>query len=772
MTTAWDWLDRRAGADALLDAWRRQPTRAANVAEIVVLAAVAASAQNGQDLAVELPSGISRLPLLAAAHNAALRLARFPSPFRPADAAPVALLTRGTVRRRQLLELDAAGVRVSDALKPVRLRGDGLVSPLLGGRAKAQHATQLLIVATGAEPVPELPPRVVIVDGVGADENFRARASAWAAECGATQVTFRDVQGVTGLSSTPALRCGWRFMSSMPSSGDPLLTFALERGQVAAHLVGSAPELATASSLISAASRHGAFPTQLVEASTLLRRFSELVVPIDMYDAACHRWHTPTLTERVEDLADVRSDAFPKGWRTWAETSWAAIKHGVIEAAQVAASRPKQQHLLKLVDAELAAGRELDIAVPSRTARDALLCFLWEAGIPLPTDGSLSIRSIRDEEPWGPPRASVLVSPLSWSTRRRLTGADIGALNVLCYEHELAPLQRSLSTALGEPDNDWRSLHSLLPPLLGVEDQPERRIDVAVRLADVATAAVSSQGTVMGAFDAIDMAALAALEASQQDFADLPDDDDPEETRSRGHTPGMSARDVLARAAVVSPVGTTTMFRVNLPTEARVTRIVGETSSRLPVLSLEVGMLVVGVDGLSPFERLRPLLLESRGPVARLFLTAWDQALDMALRATGSSQELAVQLQRDGATILPAAVAEWSAPERIGPIDRENVARVGVIANHPIVRDQAGVIADVMVGLRQLHRSVGALVAGGRPDPKALDVIENLLGPDGVSIAQQIVVYRVIEVHSPTLVLAATLYRQETVAMTSNAPVI
>jgi hypothetical protein len=561
-------------------------------------------------------------------------------------------------------------------------------------------------------------------------------------------------------------------MSTLPSSRDPLLTFAVERGQVAAHLVGSAPELATASSLISAASRRGAFPAQLGEAATLLRRLSELVVPVDVYDAACHRWHTPTLTERVEDLADVRSSSFPKGWRTWAETSWAAIKHGVLTAAQVEGPSPKQQHLLDLVDAELSARRELDIAVPSRTARDALVRFLGEAGIPLPTDGSLSIRSIRDEEPWGPPRASVLVSPLSWSTRRRLTGADIGALNVLCYEHELRPLQRSLMGALSEADNDWRSLHSLLPPQLDTDDQPERHIEVAVRVVHVVTSPQSSTGSLRGALDAIDMAALTALEDPQQDSLDLPDDDDPGEAGSRIPASRSVTRDVLACPVVVSPMGSDATFRVNLPTGARVTRIIGEASSRAPVLSLASGMLIVGVDGLSPFERLRPLLLEARGPVARLFMAAWDQALEMALRASGGSRELTAWLQRDGASILPAAVAEWTAPERIGPIDKENVARVGAIANHSVVSAHAAAIADVMAGLRQLHRSVGALIAGGRPDANALDQIEQLVGPDGVSIAQQIVVYRVIEVQQPALVPASTLYRQETISMTSNAPVI
>ena len=32
-----------------------------------------------------------------------------------------------------------------------------------------------------------------------------------------------------------------------------------------------------------------------------------------------------------------------------------------------------------------------------------------------------------------------------------MVGADIGALNVLCYDHELSPLERRLRDALDEP---------------------------------------------------------------------------------------------------------------------------------------------------------------------------------------------------------------------------------------------------------------------------------------------------------------------------------
>ena len=142
------------------------------------------------------------------------------------------------------------------------------------------------------------------------------------------------------------------------------------------------------------------------------RRLDELVVPVATYDAACPRWHTPTLSERLEDLLTVRAQDFPRGWRTWAQTGWAGIKEGLASArAALNAGGTKATLLTKAVDADLQAGLMVDVAVPSRTARDALIWHLAEVGVPFPADGQLIVRSLADPGAWAPPRATLLRRP-------------------------------------------------------------------------------------------------------------------------------------------------------------------------------------------------------------------------------------------------------------------------------------------------------------------------------------------------------------------------
>ena len=76
-----------------------------------------------------------RLPLLAAVHAAALRLPGFPSPYSRREPGPSRSLPARSFGERNSPLIDAAGVPVSPALHPARLRADGLVAPLPGGRA-------------------------------------------------------------------------------------------------------------------------------------------------------------------------------------------------------------------------------------------------------------------------------------------------------------------------------------------------------------------------------------------------------------------------------------------------------------------------------------------------------------------------------------------------------------------------------------------------------------------------------------------------------------
>ena len=288
------------------------------------------------------------------------------------------------------------------------------------------------------------------------------------------------------------------------------------RGHAAVLAAGALPGLPEAAALLAAARRHGPLPPVLIEASVLWRRLDELVVPVAAYDAACPRWHTPTLSERLEDLLTVRAQDFPRGWRTWAQTGWAGIKEGLASArAALSASNAKAALLTEAVDADLRAGLMVDVAMPSRTARDALTWHLADAGVPLPADGQLVVRSLADAGAWEPPRATMLAAPPGRLLRHRVTGADIGPLSVLCYDHEVAPLRRMLCDALDEPEAVGGPVHQLLPPALKLS-----AVLPAQRPAVVLSAAPPAQGpsqpdakSLAHLADAADIAGLTALKA-------------------------------------------------------------------------------------------------------------------------------------------------------------------------------------------------------------------------------------------------------------------
>ena len=134
------WLGDTASRDALLTAWHAAPGQPLANYETGALAAAARAGKTRTPITIAAPGGRSRLPLLAAVHAAALRLPGFPSPFSGRDPGPVALVTTQVVRRAELAALDAAGVRVSPALHPARLRADRQVAPLPAGEAGAARS--------------------------------------------------------------------------------------------------------------------------------------------------------------------------------------------------------------------------------------------------------------------------------------------------------------------------------------------------------------------------------------------------------------------------------------------------------------------------------------------------------------------------------------------------------------------------------------------------------------------------------------------------------
>ena len=758
------WLRAATARDALLTAWQAAETDPVTDYEADALAVTALAAQSGTPAAIGQPGGRSRLPLLAAVHSASLQLPGYPSPFSPRRRGAVVLATRHTVRREELLRLDAAGVPVSPALRAVRLRQDGLCVPLSGGRPQRQDSLHRLVLVREFTAKPDLAPMTVIIDGASQDDSYLNAAREWVDQFDATVVLFEDAARRRWPDDALVYSGGWAAINAAGDHADDgVASLAAVRGHVAVIDAGPQADLAGAAALFADGRRRGQLPPALLEAAVLWRRLDELVVPLQDYDAACPRWHTPTLSERLDDLADVRASAFPTGWQTWAQMCWAGIKESLAAArARLAVRSEKAVILAELVDADLRSGLSVDLALPSRTARDATLRYLANAGVVVPVDGRLSIRSVGDINSWGPPRATLFVAPPTMASRHRLTAADVGPLNVLCYQHEIAALRASLSWDLDEPLSPIGPLDRLLPPALNaVVDLPATAPPVVLASATMFNAADRPRRTTRFAHlaDAVDVAALTVLTGqSDEELPNLPDDEsDYHTTRFPSDPPNLELRAVLPLTVVAT--GSDQPCIVKVPASRKILRILAGTARSIPVLEVVPSMLVAGIEGPTPFERLRPMLIEARGPVARMLLGAWDQALEMATLRCGSASQLALALAADGCGVGPDAVAAWSDLERIGPRDADDIARVGRIGRHPVVESNSAAIAEVMRLLRGMHQQVGRAVGGSiAADFDAIEELEAILGPDATAVVSETVVYRVLSVGTATVLDAHLLH--------------
>ena len=202
--TALGRLRRLARFMPLLQAWSSPgPGRAGLTSEERdMLALVQLSVQHSSSLLIRLPGGLHRLPLLATAMIAAgsldvpaSELTRLSGADPPPG--PVALVTTRIIRRGELDQLDASSVPVAPALHPHRLRGDGLMSPVKGGRPRlVTGAARLLFIApvTGFPVILGVAPRVVVIDAAcEAECEWLTLARSWARSYGSTVITVTDL---------------------------------------------------------------------------------------------------------------------------------------------------------------------------------------------------------------------------------------------------------------------------------------------------------------------------------------------------------------------------------------------------------------------------------------------------------------------------------------------------------------------------------------------------------------------------------------------------
>ncbi|MDT3438735.1 hypothetical protein [Pseudofrankia sp. BMG5.37] len=553
--------------------------------------------------------------------------------------------------------------------------------------------------------------------------------------------------------STP-MSFGWAAVTAADPAGTHELTaLASVRGHAAALEVGALPELATAGRLLSSSRPSGPLPPPVLEAAVMFARLNELAVPLDCYDAACGRWHTRTLTERLEDLEEVRARDLGPAWRGWAETVWGPLKSAILAAHRtLLIGNAKAEALLERIDRGVRQGMSLDVVTPSNTARDALVAHLVEAGVPVPTDGSLVVRSLRQVQPWGPPRCSVLIGLPTRDKLRRVVGADVGPLNVLCWQHETRRLPALLQRALAEIPPDEKLLAALLPPTLTVAVPtvvPPAVIVSAVPAAPHVADAAPIRAGLLGGADLVALAALGVRVSPDLGPTSLPDIDDVDELNEalEGQGDASPSGPAPRRRFEVLAVGDGSRpCEVWLPLATLVMRVLGDRTQRLAVADIAPGMLLVGLDGCSPFDRFRSLLVQTRGPVTQMLLAAWDQALREALSLAGGPAELTRQMSSEGSTISSGAVAQWTDDDRIGPRDASDVARIGRLAGHPLVNHEAKAIAETMRRLRAVHQDIGRVLADpSRSRDEIRSRLEDALGPDAPDLLDQITVWRVLD---------------------------
>jgi hypothetical protein len=824
--TALERMRRLSQFMALVEAWRSPgPGRTAlTTAEQDLLAVMNLSVQQGASLLIRLPGGLHRLPLLAAVMIAAgsldvpeSELTRLSGTDPPPG--PVALVTTRIVRRGELDRLDAVSVPVAPALHPHRLRGDGLMSPVRGGRPRlVTGAARLLFVApvTGFPVILGVPPRMVVIDAASEPGcEWLTLARSWACAHGSTVITVTDLHQDmeplpvssahpervprTGGASAAALAgchenrwiADWSWLnraeapltaSPARSSGDPWCRITAEaRGR--AHLLTI--EDPALSGLAEARERLGRLrdpagriaPWPVRQAARLTRLLTELPTRTADYDRVAPRYGGRTLRRLLDDIldADARND-FPASWRTRVAADWGAVRASLTTVYEALTARnPLTDVIADLVEDAYRRRQQLDIICGSHSAREALTGRLASFGTLRIEDSPLvTIRSIGTVDAAGAHQMTLLIGPPAARWRQRLTAADLGQLIVLGTSACFGQLHYALRSAYGESSREEarQARCATLTALTGAaadEDELDgREFQVGVTTERAARSPAASIS--LPHSSALLTAALTEPQAEwDPDLGDLeaePDEDMQEtEPGMLAHGRRVSAIPVLIRSTAVAETSPPTA--VLLPAAGRVQRLRGDEIRLLPVTGITTGMILIGIsdpERRTLFDRIRPLLGEQRPQEAALLLQLWRIALDDARSATGSFAELTGRLGTLGADITEGTVRKWSDLTRIGPIDPANVARIGRIAGSGVVAGEAGRIAAVMREARIRHAAVGSAIvrlAGWHAsrDNAALDRAAEALGPEITDLAAELTAWQVVGAGETVLAPASALRR-------------
>ncbi|SFE39197.1 hypothetical protein SAMN05421541_101522 [Actinoplanes philippinensis] len=805
--TALGYARRSARFIPLIQAWTLAgPERAAlTVAERDLLVAIQLSVRRKTNLLIRLPGGIHRLPLLAAVMIAAEtlhlpqgELSRISGTEPPPG--PVALVTPRLVRRAELDRLDVSSAPVAPALHPHRLRGDGLASPLRGGKpCLVTGAARLLFVspASGFPPVVGMGPRVVIIDASAEPGNdWIAAASNWAAAHQSLVITVLDLHEEVSTRFPVASREGgcesaetagshntwiadWPWLGATSdrlaggppglSSGGPRRVPAGKRGQ--AHLL--AVDDVSLSGLAEVRERlrrlrdprGGPAPWPVCRAARLARLLTELPTRTADYDRVAPRHGGRTLRRFLDDVldADSRND-FPASWRARVAAEWGAVRVALVAVYDALSEHnPVTDIIADLVEDAARRGQQLDVVCGSRTARDALTGRLVSIGsLPIHDTPPATIRSINMIDAAGSHQSTLLIGVPAVAWRRRLAAADIGQLIVVGRRGDEGRLYQALRGAFETPSRRT-SLDTRCATLAALTEVPadEDELDgweLNLRLTTQAIAHDRDAPVSLPDHRALLAAAMnepdhdvdldiVGLETEWDDAPGLDDQDGPVRGRSVVAVPV-----VVQSTADEKRIQPATVFLLALAT--RVQRLRDDRIRLVPITEITAGMTLIGIsepERRSLFERIRPTLADQRPQVVDLLLQLWRVALNDALAISGSAVDLAERLTALGADITSSAVAQWADTSRIGPIDPRNVARIGSIAGSAVVAGEAARIAAVMRAVRIHHSTVGAaLVKLARwhadGDQNALDHVAETLGPDIAEVAAELTAWKVIAV--------------------------
>ena len=791
-----------------------------------MLAVAHLSMQKGTSLLIRLPGGLHRLPLLTAVMAAAesldvpqSELSRFSGAAPPPG--PVALVTERIIRRTEIDQLDAGSVPVAPALHPHRLRADGLMAPVRGGRPQLVTGFARLLFASPAVGFPlvqGVPPRVVVIDAAAEAEcGWLPLARNWASTHGSIVITITDLhQGVEPLGNTAGIRTGtavpeagmlprptptgeheiqwiadwpWLLRSDAPPrrlgdqscAGQPDTASVEARGRARLLAVEDPgmPDLAEARRRLSRLRdpRGGPAPWPVRHAARLTRLLSELPTSTGDYDRIAPRHGGRTLRRLLDDILDADpGNDFPASWHTRVAAEWGAVRASLSVAYDALAARnPLTSVIADLAEDAYRTGQSLDIVCASRSAQEALTARLASFGTLRIEDAPLvTIRSMSTVDAAGAHQTTLLVGPPASRWEARLTAADLGRLIIVGAPADLSRVHWSLHRGYSGPSQEQsaEARRAVLAVLTGMTPDTDEASGQEVLVGVTSEQAQRGPDGVMRLPDpdALITAALAEppepADPSLDDLEAEPDglDEDPE--------PGFPplARQVRAVPLVIrstaAPEGSPPAA-IFLAADTRVQRLRGDEIRLAAATSVTAGMTLIGVsepERRTLFDRARPILAGQRPQAAALLLQLWRMALDDALAASGSAAELARMLADRGASASEGAVRKWSDPARIGPIDPANVARIGKIAGSGVVAGEAARITAVMHQARIRHAKIGAALvrlAGwhASKDSHALDRAAEVLGPEITDLAAELTAWHVVAVGDQVLAPASALRR-------------